>query len=67
LAAALLRLRGLEVHTFARTRPGGARLQVTEAMGATYWSTADLPLASVARELGPADIIIEASGSARLP
>jgi threonine dehydrogenase-like Zn-dependent dehydrogenase len=64
LAAALLRLRGLEVHTFARTQPGGARLQVTEAMGATYWSTADLPLASVARELGPADIIIEASGSA---
>jgi threonine dehydrogenase-like Zn-dependent dehydrogenase len=64
LAAALLRLRGLEVHAFARTQPGGSRSQVTEAMGATYWSTADLPLASVAQELGPADIIIEASGSA---
>jgi threonine dehydrogenase-like Zn-dependent dehydrogenase len=64
LAAALLRLRGLEVHAFARTRPGGARLQVTKAMDATYWSTADLPLASVAQELGPPDIIIEASGSA---
>ena len=64
LAAALLRLRGLEVHAFARTRPGGARSRVAEAMGATYWSTADLPLASLARELGTADIIIEASGSA---
>jgi threonine dehydrogenase-like Zn-dependent dehydrogenase len=64
LAAALLRLHGLEVHAFARTPPGGARSRVTEAMGATYWSTADLPLASLAQKLGPADIIIEASGSA---
>jgi threonine dehydrogenase-like Zn-dependent dehydrogenase len=32
-------------------------------MGATYWSTADLPLTSLARELGPADIILEASAS----
>jgi threonine dehydrogenase-like Zn-dependent dehydrogenase len=63
LAAALFRLRGLEVHSFARTPSGGARTRVLEAMGATYWSTADLPLASLARELGPADIILEASGS----
>ena len=63
LAAALLRLRGLEVHSFARAAPGGARSQVAEAMGATYWSTADLPLTSLARELGPADIVLEASGS----
>jgi len=64
LAAALFRLRGLEVHAFARTRPGGSRSQVAEAMGATYWSTADLPLANLARELGTADIVVEASGSA---
>ena len=63
LAAALLRLRGLEVHSFARTPAGGTRSQVAGAMGATYWSTADLPLASLARELGAADIIIDASGS----
>jgi len=63
LAAALFRLRGLEVHSFARTPSGGARTRVLEAMGATYWSTADLPLASLARELGPADIILEASAS----
>lgn len=64
LAAALLRLRGLEVHAFARTPAGGARSRMAEAMGATYWSTTDLPLANLARELGTADIIIEASGSA---
>jgi len=64
LAAALLRLRGLEVHAFARAAPGGARSRVLDAMGATYWSTADLPVASLARHLGPADIILEASGSA---
>jgi threonine dehydrogenase-like Zn-dependent dehydrogenase len=63
LAAALFRLRGLEVHSFARTPPGGARSRALEAMGATYWSTADLPLTSLARELGPADVILEASAS----
>ena len=64
LAAALLRLRGLEVHCFARAAPGGARSRVLESMGATYWSTTDLPLANLARELGPADVVLEASGSA---
>jgi threonine dehydrogenase-like Zn-dependent dehydrogenase len=65
LAAALLRLRGLEVHSFARAPSGGARSRAAEAMGATYWSTADLPLASLASAFGggPADIIVEASGS----
>ena len=63
LAAILLRLRGLDVYSFARAPSGGARTRVAEAMGATYLSTADLPLTSVARELGPADIIIEASGN----
>lgn len=63
LAAALLRLRGLEVHAFARAPGGGARSRALETMGATYWSTADLPLPNLARELGPADIILEASGS----
>ena len=64
LAAALLRLRGLDVHSFARAPSGGARSRLAEAMGATYWSTADLPLGGIAQELGPADIIVEASGSA---
>ena len=63
LAAALLRLRGLEVHSFARAAPGGARSRVLDAMGAAYWSTTDLPLTRLAPELGPADVIIEASGS----
>ena len=64
LAAALLRLRGLEVHCSARAPAGGTRSRVLGAMGATYWSTADLPLIRLAQELGPADIIVEASGSA---
>jgi threonine dehydrogenase-like Zn-dependent dehydrogenase len=63
LAAALLRLRGLEVHCFARVAPGGVRSRVLGAMGATYWSTADLSLTRLAQELGPADVIVEASGS----
>jgi threonine dehydrogenase-like Zn-dependent dehydrogenase len=63
LAAALLRLRGLEVHSFARTPSGGSRSRAAEAMGAAYWSTADLALANLARQLGAVDIVIEASGS----
>ena len=65
LATALLRLRGLEVHSFARAPSGGARSRVAEAMGATYWSTADLPLANLASAFGggPADVVVEASGS----
>jgi len=63
LATLVLRLRGLEVVTLGRTpREGYANADLLEALGATYRSTADLPIAEAAREFGPFDLIFEATG-----
>jgi threonine dehydrogenase-like Zn-dependent dehydrogenase len=66
LAVALLRLRGLETYALARSARGTPASQVAEAMGATYWSTQEHPVAGLAGELGNIDIVIEASGNARV-
>lgn len=66
LAVALLRLRGLETYALARSPRGTPASQVAEAMGAVYWSTEEHPVADLAAELGNVDIVIEASGNARV-
>ncbi len=64
LATMMLRLRGLEVYTIA-TRPGPHRKsEIAEAYGATYVSTRQTPLPDLAKQVGKADLIIEATGSA---
>ena len=62
LATLVLRLRGLEVVTFGRTPKPYLNSELTEALGATYESTADLPLAEGAKKYGPFDLIFEATG-----
>ncbi len=66
LAAALLRLRGLETYALARSPRGTPASQVVEAMGATYWSSREHPLASLTQELGNIDIVVEATGNAQV-
>jgi threonine dehydrogenase-like Zn-dependent dehydrogenase len=62
LATLILRLRGLEVTTFARTEPPTLNSELVEALGARYVSTRRRPLTDAAEEYGPFDIILEATG-----
>lgn len=66
LTALVLRLRGLDVTVFSRTRPPTLKSSLVEAIGARYVSTEEASLHEAARELGPFDIVFEATGSARV-
>jgi threonine dehydrogenase-like Zn-dependent dehydrogenase len=64
LAALVLRLRGLHVLVMARTPAPTLQSQLAEAIGATYMSTKETPLAEAAKTHGPFDLIFEATGAA---
>jgi threonine dehydrogenase-like Zn-dependent dehydrogenase len=66
LATMVLRQRGLEVVTLARTRPPFLNAQLVEALGARYLSTQDVPLKEAAEKYGPFDIILEGTGVSTL-
>ena len=63
LTTLILRLRGLEVFTLARTQPPSLNAEIVRDMEATYVSTTDTPLEDLARRTGKADIIVDATGS----
>jgi threonine dehydrogenase-like Zn-dependent dehydrogenase len=62
LATLVLRLRGLEVMTFGLTRKPYLNSDLSEAIGARYESTLDVPLIAEAKQHGPFDLIFEATG-----
>lgn len=62
LATLILRLRGLEVTTLARTKPPTLNSELVEALDARYVSTREVALLEAAEEYGPFDIIFEATG-----
>jgi threonine dehydrogenase-like Zn-dependent dehydrogenase len=62
LAALVLRLRGLDVTVYSRRPPPYRNSKLAEALGATYESSSLRPLPDVARDHGPFDIVLEASG-----
>jgi glucose 1-dehydrogenase len=63
LSTLILRLRGLEVFTFARGKAPCLKSQIVTGMGATYVSTKETSLKEVAQQAGKPDLIIEATGS----
>ncbi len=63
LATLMLRLRGLDVTTLARTEPPTLNSELVEALGARYLSTREVPLAEAAERYGPFDIVFEATGA----
>ena len=63
LATLVLRLRGLEVTTLARTESPTLNSELVEALGARYESTRELPLLQAAERYGPFDIVFEATGA----
>jgi threonine dehydrogenase-like Zn-dependent dehydrogenase len=66
LTTMMLRLRGLEVYTVARTPKPGLKEELVQAYGATYVSTEQTPLRQLAKEVGRPDLIIEATGSSQV-
>jgi threonine dehydrogenase-like Zn-dependent dehydrogenase len=66
LAALGLRLRGLEVTSFARTPPPNPNSERLDKIGARYISTKETSLGEAAKKHGPFDLIFEATGFAPL-
>ncbi|HJU54439.1 MAG TPA: glucose 1-dehydrogenase [Pyrinomonadaceae bacterium] len=62
LATLVLRLRGLDVTTFALDQKPNLNAELIEAIGARYESTKDVPIAEGAKRYGPFDLIFEATG-----
>jgi threonine dehydrogenase-like Zn-dependent dehydrogenase len=62
LATLILRLKGLEVTTFALSRKPYLNAELIEAIGARYVCTQDTPIVEGAEQLGPFDLIFEATG-----
>jgi threonine dehydrogenase-like Zn-dependent dehydrogenase len=66
LATMALRLRGLQVHTFAAKEPPNKNAELIEAIGGTYHSVSSTPFSGSSNTLGAYDVIFEATGFAPL-
>jgi threonine dehydrogenase-like Zn-dependent dehydrogenase len=66
LATLALRLRGLQVTTFARKARPTLNSELVEAVGASYESTAEVPILEGARKHGPFDLILEGTGTSQV-
>jgi glucose 1-dehydrogenase len=66
LTTLILRLRGLEVYTFARGKAPCLKSEIVEGFGAHYVSTQQKSLKDVAQEVGKPDLIVEATGSSEI-
>src|SRR5262249_15379227 len=62
LATLVLRLRGLDVTTFALTKKPYLNSDLIEAIGARYVSTQDVSIADGANQFGSFDLVFEATG-----
>src|SRR5213083_1606483 len=63
LATLLLRLRGLDVTTFARSTKPYLNADLIEQLGARYISTKDTSILDGAKQHGPFDLILEGTGN----
>jgi threonine dehydrogenase-like Zn-dependent dehydrogenase len=63
LCTILLRLRGLEVHVYAKSPPESLQGRMLTDLGATYQSVDDHPVAGIRDELGQIDFILEGTGN----
>lgn len=63
LASLVLRLRGCDVTTFARSAKPYLNSDLIEALGARYLSAKEITISGAARQYGPFDLIFEATGN----
>jgi threonine dehydrogenase-like Zn-dependent dehydrogenase len=66
LAAAVLRTRGLRTVVVGREPQSDQRAQIALQLGAEYMSVEKSSLLDLPKQIGPPDIVIEATGSARV-
>ncbi len=66
LATLVLRLRGLQVYTLARSAPPTLSSEIVTGLGAHYVSTREKSLTQLAGEVGKPDLIIDATGSSAI-
>ncbi len=66
LATLLLKLRGLDVYTLARSQAPTRNSEIVEGMEATYVSTTDTPIEKLIEKTGKADLIVDATGSSAM-
>jgi threonine dehydrogenase-like Zn-dependent dehydrogenase len=66
LATLALRLRGLEVTTFARQPHPSGNSELVEELGARYHSTSESPILEASERFGPFDVVFEATGSSQV-
>jgi len=64
LAAAVLRVRGLQTSIVGREPETDSRARIASRMGATYICVADTSLLEVQKQMPPIDLAIEATGAA---
>ncbi len=63
LATLALRLRGIDVTTFARNAKPNLNAELIEQLGARYLITQEVPIIEGAENYGPFDLIFEATGN----
>ena len=63
LATLALRIRGIDVTTFARNPKPNLNAELIEALGARYVITQEVPIIEGANKFGPFDLIFEATGN----
>jgi threonine dehydrogenase-like Zn-dependent dehydrogenase len=66
LATLLLKLRGLEVYSFARSKGPTQNSEIVKSLEANYISTTETPLDALVQKIGKADLIIDATGSSEI-
>lgn len=66
LATLTLKLRGLEVYTIARSRRPTRNSEIIDGLQANYVSSTDTPVEELARQVGKADLIVDATGSSEM-
>jgi threonine dehydrogenase-like Zn-dependent dehydrogenase len=66
LSTLILKLRGLDVYTIARSQAPTRNSEIVAGMQATYVSTTDTSIESLIEKTGKADLIIDATGSSAM-
>lgn len=66
LTTLMLRLRGLQVFTIARSPNPGLKEEICKGYGADYVSTQQTSLDELVKRVGKPDLIVEATGSSRV-
>ena len=66
LAALSLRMKGLQVTTFGRSKPPNRNTELLEEIGVRYVSTQERSIKDAAEQSGPFDLMFEATGAAQV-